>query len=64
MNIEIDKTEPLRLGNLEFTSRLLLGTGKFSNIETMINAIKASETQIVTIALRRFNSEESQDDRS
>ena len=60
--IDIENREPLRLGNLEFTSRLLLGTGKFSNIETMINAIKASETQIVTIALRRFNSAESQDD--
>ncbi len=58
----IDKIEPLRLGNLTFNSRLLLGTGKFSNIETMIDAIKASKTEIVTIALRRFNRAESQDD--
>ena len=59
---EKNKVVPLRLGNLEFNSRLLLGTGKFANIETMIDTIKASGTEIVTIALRRFNTEESQDD--
>lgn len=45
----------LQLGDLKFTSRLLLGTGKFSDVETMLSAIKASGTQIVTVALRRFN---------
>lgn len=50
-----DSTDTLRLGTFEFQSRLLLGTGKFSDVETMISAIRASETQLVTVALRRFN---------
>jgi len=34
----------LKLGNVEFNSRLILGTGKFSNTETMVKAIEASGT--------------------
>lgn len=37
----------------EFSSRLLLGTGKFSSNETMRNALDASGCEIVTVALRR-----------
>jgi thiazole synthase len=36
-----------------FTSRLLLGTGKFSSNELMRDALAASGTEIVTVALRR-----------
>jgi thiazole synthase len=36
-----------------FTSRLLLGTGKFSSNEIMRDALAASGTEIVTVALRR-----------
>jgi len=52
----------LTLGGHSFTSRLLLGTGKFSDIHTMIAAIKASGTELVTVALRRFNREHKSDD--
>jgi len=52
----------LTLGGQSFTSRLLLGTGKFSDVPTMIAAIKASGTQLVTVALRRFNREHKSDD--
>ena len=45
-----------------FSSRLLIGTGKFANVETMIAAIKASETELVTVALRRFNKAQAEDD--
>ena len=61
-NENINTAKPLRLGNLEFKSRLLLGTGKFANTDLMIEAIKASKTEIVTIALRRFNSNGRNDD--
>jgi len=37
----------------EFNSRLLLGTGKFSSNENMADALAASGTEIVTVALRR-----------
>lgn len=52
----------LKLGNIEFKSRLILGTGKFSDTATMIEAIKASGTELVTVALRRFNRERPGDD--
>ena len=30
----------LKLGDLQFSSRLLMGTGKFSDVETMISAVQ------------------------
>jgi thiazole synthase len=52
----------MKLGTHEFKSRLILGTGKFSDTETMIKAIEASGTELVTVALRRFNREKPSDD--
>jgi thiazole synthase len=44
---------PLEIAGRQFASRLLLGTGKFSSNEVMRDALAASGTQIVTVALRR-----------
>ena len=44
---------PWLIAEREFHSRLLVGTGKFSSPETMREALAASGTQIVTVALRR-----------
>ena len=52
----------LNLGGKEFESRLIMGTGKFSSVEIMIEAIKASGAELVTVALRRFNRERPADD--
>ena len=52
----------LQLGDRRFTSRLLLGTGKFPNVDTMLKAIRASGSQLVTVALRRFNAANADDD--
>ena len=43
----------LTIAGREFNSRLLLGTGKFPSNESMRDALAASGTQIVTVALRR-----------
>ena len=43
----------LNIAGREFHSRLFLGTGKFSAPETMRDALAASGTEIVTVALRR-----------
>src|SRR5437660_10981074 len=48
-----DKPSKLKIADREFSSRLLVGTGKFSSNETMRNALVASGTEIVTVALRR-----------
>jgi thiazole synthase len=52
----------LVIANKEFKSRLLLGTGKFSSNKLMAEAIEASGTQIVTVALRRVDIENQNDD--
>lgn len=46
---------PLALGGRYFTSRLLLGTGKFPDAESMLRAVRAAGAEIVTVALRRFD---------
>ena len=48
-----DKPSKLKIADREFTSRLLVGTGKFSSNEAMRDALEASGTEIVTVALRR-----------
>jgi thiazole synthase len=54
--------DSLHLGSYTFSSRLILGTGKFSSTSAMIEAVRASGTQLVTVALRRFNREQAEDD--
>jgi thiazole synthase len=55
-------SDTLRIGDHEFSSRLLLGTGKFADTGTMVKAVEASRTQLVTVALRRFNRQTPDDD--
>src|SRR5712672_4039793 len=45
--------QPLVIAGRAFQSRLLVGTGKFSSPEAMRDALAASGTQLVTVALRR-----------
>ncbi len=42
-----------RVGSFEFTSRLLVGTGKYSSYDVMEAALAASECEVVTVAVRR-----------
>jgi thiazole synthase len=46
---------PLVLGKHSFTSRLLVGTGKYETFEQMEEALEISGTECVTVALRRVN---------
>ncbi len=45
-----------------FNSRLMVGTGKFSSSALMAQAVEASGTEIVTVALRRVDIENADDD--
>lgn len=45
----------LKIGDREFTSRLFVGTGKFPSPDEMLKAIKASESQMITVAMKRVN---------
>lgn len=44
---------PFTIVGREFRSRLLLGTGKFASNELMRDALEASGSELVTVALRR-----------
>jgi thiazole synthase len=46
---------PLSIAGREFSSRLILGTGGFPRLETLAEAIEASGTEMVTVALRRID---------
>jgi thiazole synthase len=52
----------LTIAGKEFTSRLFLGTGKFSSTELMSQAIETSQTQMVTVAMKRLDFDNKQDD--
>jgi len=45
----------LRIGDRDFTSRLFVGTGKFSSPDTMLEAVLASQSQMITVAMKRVN---------
>lgn len=45
----------IKIADKEFSSRLMVGTGKFSDFETMKQAHKASGAEIVTVAIRRVD---------
>jgi len=47
----------LKIGGKEITSRLFLGTGKFSSNRLIPDCVKASGAQVVTVALRRVDLE-------
>jgi thiazole synthase len=52
--VEITQT-PWKMGERQFTSRLLVGTGKYRDFDQTREAIVASGAEIVTVALRRTN---------
>ncbi len=54
-------SSPLIIAGRSFTSRLLVGTGKFPSHERMRDALAASECELVTVALRRADLSGKQD---
>lgn len=46
---------PLIIAGVEYSSRLLVGTGKYKDFDESQQAIEASEAEIVTVAIRRTN---------
>lgn len=52
----------LLIAGREFGSRLFLGTGKFNDNELMARAIEASATEMVTVAMKRVELTDKDDD--
>ena len=49
------QADTLKIGGREYRSRLLIGTGKYKDLEETRLAVEASGAEIVTVALRRSN---------
>ena len=49
------ENSPLIIGSRTFQSRLLVGTGKYKDMQETDLAIQASGAEIVTVAIRRVN---------
>ena len=47
--------DELKIGDKIFTSRLFTGTGKFGSLAKMKEALLASGSELVTVALKRVN---------
>jgi thiazole synthase len=55
MSTKVETLKKWKIGDREFRSRLLIGTGKFSSVGAMQSALEASGAEIVTVALRRVD---------
>lgn len=51
--VSANQDTPLVIAGRDFRSRLMTGTGKYSDFQTMRQAIAASGSEIVTVAVRR-----------
>ena len=48
-------SDELMIGGKSFSSRLILGTGRYRNMEEMVQAVEASGTEMITVAIRRLD---------
>jgi len=55
-------SDTFKIGQREFSSRLLVGTGKYKDLKETANAIEATGAEIVTFAVRRTNIGQNQDE--
>ena len=53
--VETLRDTPFTIGGRTFHSRLMVGTGKYRDNDTMVRAIEASGAEIVTVAVRRVD---------
>ncbi len=55
-------TDNFSIAGINYSSRLLVGTGKYKDFEETKNAIEASGAEIVTVAIRRVNIGQNKDE--
>ncbi|HVH67858.1 MAG TPA: thiazole synthase [Gemmatimonadales bacterium] len=54
-SVDTIRDTPFAIGGRTFHSRLMVGTGKYRGMDTMVRAIEASGAEIVTVAVRRVD---------
>ena len=47
--------DELVIGGVTFSSRLIVGTGRHRSMQEMVDSLEASGTQMVTVAIRRLD---------
>ena len=47
--------DSFKIGHRNFNSRLIIGTGKYKDLQETADAVKASGADLVTVAVRRVN---------
>lgn len=52
----------LTIGGRDFTSRLFVGTGKFASNELMLQSILASGSEMITVAMKRIDMQNEEED--
>nr|YP_009395517.1 thiG protein [Vertebrata isogona]ARW64523.1 thiG protein [Vertebrata isogona] len=50
---QYNQKDEFKIADKTFRSRLMLGTGKYKNVQETIESIEASESSIITVAIRR-----------
>ena len=53
---------PFKIADREFSSRLIVGTGKYRENATMVEAIRATGAEMVTVAVRRIDLDRTKDE--
>ena len=48
----------LFIGGKKFSSRLMVGTGKYKSSQDMVESLSKSETEIITVAVRRIKNDQ------
>tara|TARA_B100000886_G_scaffold9121_1_gene5866 strand:+ start:1034 stop:1828 length:795 start_codon:yes stop_codon:yes gene_type:complete len=54
----MENYSPLEIGGKQFSSRLMLGTGKYKSTQYMVESLSKSETEIITVAIRRIKNDQ------
>ena len=50
----MENSSSLLIGGKQFSSRLMVGTGKYKSTQDMVESLSNSETEIITVAVRRI----------
>lgn len=56
--VESEAEDALVIGDRTFSSRLIVGTSRYPNPQVMLEALEATGTEMVTVAIRRVNVED------
>ena len=62
MDATATTADPLAIGGRAFASRLILGTGKYRSAGEMVDAVRASGAEMVTVAVRRVDLDRDQEE--